>query len=250
MQRAEEFRRLFTELYNAGEPILNQTTNEVFEPDPDEVFRQCWADTITRRNFPRFWFVSEKGNLLSVKKDRIQWLNKNKRDNSNKISYKFMVETPDGTRVRNVEEHNLVGLVWGSEAFGTAAELLESQGLDAFGINSKEEDHVQGHHISHDDTDNTPGNIKFLTDKVHTILEKAPRYDAPEEKHLDYMVDLGKVMDKENPNAITVVFTGDVYNKQTGTWSNTGESDVFSTNKITLSPKAAMQLQSIMKLLA
>lgn len=248
---AEEYKELFKELYNSGEPIINNTTQEVFESDPDEVFRQCWADTVQRCKFPPFWFVSNKGNLLSVKKDKIRWLNKNRRENSNKISYKFMVDRKDdeGTQIRNVEEHNLVGIVFESESFGKATQLLEEKGIDSIGVNSSSETHVQGHHISQDDTDNRPTNVKFVTDTVHTLITNAPKYNAPEEKQMAFMKELGEIATEENPNQMTVFMDGSVYDLRTGEWRTDGDVDIFATKKIVLSKTAAKQLLSIIQFL-
>lgn len=242
---AKEYLELFIELYNNGEPIEDNTTKEVFEAQEGEEFRQCWADTPERRLFPKYWFVSLIGNLLSVKPDRIQWIHKNKRDKSNKISYKFMADKGDGegAKLHNVEEHNLVALVWGAERFGRAEKLIEDKGMEAFGINSKTEVNVQGHHKNRNDKDNSVENIKVVTNQVHVAIENAPKHDAPEGKHFEYMKDLGKLMTEENPNSMTVVLTGEAYNLKTGEWVES-DIDVFATNKITLSPTAYMQISS------
>jgi hypothetical protein len=242
MMTATEYEELFIEIYNSGEDILNYTTKEIFAAEDGEEFRQCWADTPTRRDFPKYWFVSRKGNLLSVKTDKIQWLHKNKREKSNKISYKFMVQTEDGTKIKNIEAHNLVGLVWESESFGVATKQLKEKGLDAIGINNPEEPVVQGHHLNSDDTDNRPENIKFITDRVHVLLGKAPKRDAAAAKHFEYMDELAAVMKQENPDGITVVLDGGVYDKRTGVWSDTGDKDIFSVKNLQLSPEAAAQL--------
>ena len=76
---AQYYQDLFTKHYNSGNAIINKTTKEIFKAELDEQFKQCWADTSTRKFFPKYWFISNKGNLLSVNKDKIVWLNKNKR---------------------------------------------------------------------------------------------------------------------------------------------------------------------------
>ena len=247
----QEYLELFIELYNNGEPIINNTTKEVFEAQIGEEFRQCWADTIERRLFPKYWFVSQIGNLLSAKKDKIQWIHKNKRENSNKISYKFLADKGDGqgAKLHNVEEHDLVALVWGAETFGRAEELVKEKGLEAFGINSKTELNIQGHHKNRNDKDNSVENIKLVTNQVHVAIENAPSFAAPEEKHVEYMQEIGELMAVENPTSISVIFTGEVYDKTTGEWSDDGDIDVFATKKITLSPTAYMQIKSLIEMM-
>ena len=248
MKEAKELNNLFVEIFNNGEEIIDNTTGAVFEPTEGEIFLQCWADTIERRLFPKYWFISNVGNLLSVKKDqnRIQWLHKNKRPNSNKISYKFLIHTETGSQLRNVEEHNLVALVHGSERFGLATELLEEKGLDAFGVNSSTETNAQGHHINGNDADNRPENIKIVTDDVHVLLGSAPKFNDADKKHFSYMKKMGKVMNRENPNAITVLFTGETMDLKTGTWKNDGEIDVISTDRIALSKESVQFLKELL----
>lgn len=247
MKNAKHFRELFEEIYNSGDEILNNTTGETFEAEEDEEFVQCWADTPTRCLFPKYWFISQYENLLSVKKDRIVWLNKNRREKSNKISYKFMVHTENGTKIKNVEAHDLVGLVWGSESFGLATKLLEEKGLDAIGVSGCKDNPVHGHHKNLDDTDNSPGNIKFVTDRVHMALGKAAKLEVNDtaEKHFEYMDELAEVMNEENPNAFTVVLDGNVYDKETGLWSKSGDCDVLSVDRINISREAMQQLQGL-----
>lgn len=243
MRNSNDYRELFAELYNSGEEIINNTTKETFVPEDGEEFRQCWDDTATRRELPKYWFVSDKENLLSVKKDKLVWLNKNRRKDSNKISYKFARPTENGAKNQNIEAHDLVGLVWGSEAFGHAEQLLEEKGLEAFGINSSEEDCVQGHHISGDDTDNSPENIKFVTDKVHSLMGNSPKPEESDKKHFAYMEKAGKILARENPDKITILLDGYVYDKTTGEWSDTGVCDVISVDSVQLSPGATIQLK-------
>ena len=248
MKESKKYRDLFNKIYNNGAEIIDQTTGAVFEPTEGEIFKQCWADTIERRNFPKYWFISDLGNLLSIKEepDRIQWLHKNKRANSNKISYKFFIQTENGSQLRNVEEHNLVALVHGSGRFGLADALLEEKGLDAFGVNSSTETNVQGHHINGNDADNRPENIKLVTDDIHVLLGSAPKFNDADKKHFSYMKKMGKVMNRENPNAITVLFTGETMDLKTGTWKNDGEIDVISTDRIALSKESVQFLKELL----
>ena len=46
------YQEKFEQLINAGVPIIERKgkkVEEVFVPAADEVFKQCWADTVTRR---------------------------------------------------------------------------------------------------------------------------------------------------------------------------------------------------------
>ena len=243
--KPQEYIDKFAELYNTGNPIMNETTGEIFVAADDEEFRQCYAETPARRMLPMYWFLSNKENLLSLKKDRIQWLNKNPRQGRDTVCYKFKLATTDGKKTKNIEAHDLMGLVWESDSFGLATDLLNEKGVKAFGIHSKTETAVQGHHRDTNETNNNPDNILFVSNQVHPLLHNAPKHDASPEKEIKYMQELGEVMTKENLHKLTIVFTGEVYDQRTGTWSNDGCVDVFSTDKINLSYTAVKQLQEL-----
>lgn len=232
----EEYYNKFMELYNSGAEIRNETTGEIFEAEADEIFKQCWADTTARKYFPKYWFVSEKENVLSLKDDKIVWLHKNRRKGSNKISYKFVLRKDEETsQTKNIEAHNLVALVFDSNVFGLAKKLIDEKGLEAFGANSSTEPVVQGDHMNGDDTNNSPDNIQLVTDNAHKIVGNAPAHNAPNSAHYKHMQKLAKLAEDENPNGITVALTGDVYDTKTGTWSRTGEHAIFSTDSLKIS---------------
>lgn len=249
MIKAKEYFEKFTQLLNSGVPIINETTNEQFILMDDEEFKQCWADTPERKTFPKYWFVSNKGNLLSVYGDKIIWLHKNPRNKDEKGSYKYLIKTEEQQgKIKSIETHNLTGLVFNSESFGLAEELLKTKGVYAFGVKNKGSDTVQGHHKDGNHENNNPNNIKFVTDKVHILLDSVPSPDAGAEEYLEFMQKFGEIAEKENPNDFTVLFPGQSYNTKTKQWNETKDCDIVATKEIAVTQNFINELNEILKL--
>lgn len=208
-EEAKYYHDRMVELSNTGERIYTKSWTEEFIPAEGEEFKQCWADTPERCGFPKKWFVSEES-LLSILGNRIILVRKNfRKDGSAYYIYTIRDEENGKSRCRSVEAHNLVWLTWGISAYGKAEKLLREKGVDAFGINNLTEDVVQGHHKNSNHDDNSLGNGKFATDKVHNLLSKAPSFKDDSEKQLDYTIKLGNILSEENPTSPTILFTGE-----------------------------------------
>lgn len=248
MTKAEKYFEKFTQLLNSGVPIINETTSEQFALEDGEVFKQCWADTTERKTFPKYWFISNKGNLLSVYREKILWLHKNPRVEDGEGCYKYFIKTGKHEKViKNIEIHNLVGLVFDSESFGLAEQKLKKEGVYAFGVNNKEVENVQGHHLDGNHENNNPTNIKFLTDKVHILLDSIPSPEANGDEEIKFMEKFSEIARKENPNGISIILPRYSYNIDTKQWNIT--SDIKSTKKIIVTKNFVNQLISIIKFL-
>lgn len=240
----------FNELFNSGDPIMDNTTKETFDAAEGEIFKQCYADTPERRTFPVYWFVSNRGNLISVRDDKLVLIHKNKRPTSGKYSYKYVIsEDTDESVLKNIELHNLVGLVFGSDSYGMAAQKIKDDGVYAFGVRSKEGTNIQGHHRDGNDTNNDPSNIEFMTDRVHTLFDSVPKPEAPEQDVLAFMKKFGDVASAECPDAITVYLPGQTYNAKTGRWETDKSNDIVATKSITVTDDFVKELETIVKLI-
>lgn len=250
IKKASYYQEKFEQLFNSGVPIIERKgkgIEEVFVPAEDEIFKQCWADTPTRRALPTYWFVSNYANLVSVGEKKLKLLHKEPRNDSNKFSYKYTIREKDEQHLKNIEGHNLAWLVFGSESFGQATKLLQEKGVYAFGVRSKEGLNVQGHHKDGDDTNNDPGNGKFVTDRVHTLFDQIPSLDASDKEQIGFMKNLGKMMDEENPDKITILWTDDVYDPKTGKWTKDGKKDITAESSIVLAGDGMEELMNIIR---
>ena len=243
---AEYYYNKFNELYDSGLPIRESVTNEIFESEDNEEFKQCYADTPERRLFPKHWLISKKANLINVCEQKLQLVHKNPREGSGKFSYKFSIPQENGVSItKNIEAHNLVGLVFGSDSFGVAAEQLKEKGVYAFGVRSEEGINDQGHHKDGDDTNNDPSNILFVTDRVHAMFDSIPKPNASNDKEIAFMKRFGEIAKLENPNGITVLLPDHTYNSQTSQWTIGKGVDIIGTKEITVTENFLRELQTI-----
>lgn len=231
---AEKFDRLMLE----GSPMINRTTKETYIPLEDELFLQCYADTPERKTFPKYWFVSQIGTLISVYGNRLQMIHKNKRARENRFYYKYTILTLEEgqmkRKIKSINLHNLVALVFGSYAYGTAKDKLEQKGVYAFGTTI---DAVNGHHMDDKATTNNPDKLEFVTGEVHKLIHSAPKVSDPAEKHFEYMKKLGEIASKEEPRQATILFTDECYDSiddyLKGNVKHDGKTGIQGTNKLT-----------------
>lgn len=240
----------FNELVNSGTPIIDNTTQEIFEAAEGETFRQCYEDTPQRRTFPKHWFVSNRGNLISVCENKLVLIHKNPRPNSGKFSYKYMITNgEDASTLKNIELHNLVGLVFESDSYGLAGQKIEEEGVQAFGVRTQEGLHAQGHHLDGDDSNNDPGNIKFVTARVHSMFDGVPKPDAPADKQYEFMEKLGDICEAESPGEITILFPGHTMDPETGKWVVDKSNNIISTKSVRVTEHFMRELSSMIKFL-
>lgn len=201
---AETARKVFDDFMSQGLPVYDSKGNELILQE-DEEFRQCYdADDSVRKVLPVTWFISNHGNLISVYRGKPEWLLKDQND-KNRDTYHFQT---DG-RIKIIASYALVGLVFGSEKFGTAEALLEEQNVHCFG-NFKEDLNVQSHHIKNKkdfpELINDPENIEFMTVRAHRLCHQIPADDAPMQEKQKFMHKFTEVCSKECLNGVVIAF--------------------------------------------
>ena len=248
-EEAKMYAEAFAEALEEGTPIYS-TSN----PDKrlviadNETFRQCWTDTPTRRTFPKYWFTSDYCNLVSMKNGKPKWIEGYKKNKTGKC-YKYVIYDDNGEmKKKNIEAHNLLALVFESETYGRAAELLEQDGVYSFGTKNNEKLSNTGHHKL--TRKNTPDNIQIITNQVHTLIDRVPNPNTSTlEQEAKFMQELGELARKEAPNKITVFFSGYSYNPDTNKYTKDVDKSIHATNSIKFTPYAMNQLQSMLSLL-
>ena len=170
-----------------------------------------------RKKLPPYWFVNDKGDLISVRGSRPILLKKDHQVNNPK-GYGYHYD-----RNRNIEAHNLVGLVFGAKTYGNAEKLIKKHGLDAFGNRPGQ---VNGHHQDGNKENNTPDNIIFVTVEVHRMTHRINE---------DNMTERGEVAAVEEPRSITMVLEGtEKYKRQ-----------LVKADHIRVSQRAAESLENV-----
>ena len=237
---------LFKAALEEDRPIYSTSNpNKRFEAADGEKFKQCYADTPTRKTFPKYWFISDGCNLISMESGEPKWIEGYKKNKTGKC-YKYIIYDGDTMQKKNIEAHNLVALVFESEVYGRALELLEQDGVFSFGVKNNEKLSNNGHHKDGNRANNNPNNIQIVTNTIHTLIDRIPNPNGTGEQEIEFMQQLGELAAKEEPNKITVLFTGYTYDPKENNWYKDGEKSIHAVNKITLSPYAANQLISIL----
>ena len=237
-----QYAEIFKHHLQAGRPIFNSDKTDILRLEDGEIFDQCYADTPRRYQLPKYWFVSNKTRLVSVESGEPVWLKNNERANGS-ICYKFMITRDDGSvQIKNIEAHNLIGLVFGSETYGRAGELLDKEGVFSYGPKQKGVLKNNGHHKDQDHSNNDPDNIQFVTTDIHTLMDSAPSPYADEEKQIRFMQKLGELASQEEPNKITVFFDGFEYDEEAAEFVKGKKKSIHATNKVTLSPRAFAEM--------
>ena len=239
---AEYYNNRFKEILEADEPIYSTSNpNKRLIIADEEVFKQCYADTPTRKTFPKYWFISDRCNLITMKSGKPKWIEGYKKNNTGKC-YKYVIYNGDEMQRKNIEAHNLVALVFGSEVYGRAWELLEQDGVYSFGTKNKEKLSNTGHHKDSCRSNNTPQNIQIITNRVHTLLDKVPHPATNDHKFISELVELAT---KEEPNKITVLFDGYSYNPKTKEYTKDSPKSIHAVDSLKLTLSSMNQINTM-----
>ena len=202
--------------------IVTDTDGNTFHLQDEKNWKQVYDEHITSRSiFPHSWFLSsgevdKVPKLINIAYTSPRWLKRNIHG-ADKVCYKPKLII-DGTRkTKNLEEHNLVALVYPelAEAYGKAKELIEEKGVLAFG---KEEDNAHGHHKAKysKSKDNSASNIQPTMKPVHEfITHKIPSPNATLEEEIAFMRAFGKLAAEQEPNKPTILLTNHRYDPKT-----------------------------------
>lgn len=163
---AEEARARFDNIAE-GQIIENQDRSQQYVFNTEYKWRQAWSDnkTLAHRQLPKYWFVNEIGDVVSVAfSTRPVYVTK---DTKNKVGYpRYRYSMPNG-QIKVIATHNLVGLVWDAPITEDAYYLLDTKGIKAFGTKIGD---VNGHHKDGDITNIHWSNIEFLVKRPHDAM--------------------------------------------------------------------------------
>lgn len=154
-----------------GQVIENKRHTQRYIFNHKYQWRIAWSDkTLAHMQLPKYWFVNEVGDVISVKFKNPRYL---KRDTKNKTKYpKYHFTMPNGQQ-KVISAHNLVGLVFDSPMSIEAEYLLNTRGLKAFGTSNVD---VNGHHVDGDITSFNWDNTEFIIKRPHSDMHDK-KYD-------------------------------------------------------------------------
>lgn len=249
LQECKRYKSIFDDVIENNIPITTNDKKEKLVITDGEIWKQCYkyGDKV-RDKLPTYWFISDKGNLISVKHGKPRLL---KKDYLNgRYSYHFNINIDDETKIKkNIEGHNLVRLVFGGLSYGKADDLLDEDGIFAFGIRTNKKLTLQGHHIGKKE-DNSPYNIELLSANAHKVLHKASTVGLNDIKDIKkILVEFERMASEEEPNKISVLFTGQKVDKNTLEITDNNEIKLLDTmesnDNIKLSKQELQKLQSM-----
>lgn len=207
----KEYEEIFTRELETNSEIRSEDGRFKVTISEDEIWCQCYNENDTaRKDFPPYWFVSNKGNLISVVYGKAYLLVPNTTDDKSYKSYNFFVNRNNVITKKIIQIHNLVGIVFESTAYGKAKKILKSKGIYSF-------DEINGHHKSGDVRYNSKDDIEFVTIKVHKFIHKVirnPYKDVDSTSKL--LQEFGNLVHDEVPDKISVLVTGERYDRKTG----------------------------------
>lgn len=230
-----DYKKIFDKEMNSGKRIFTLDNKEELIIEDNERWKQCYKPGVkAREQLPQYWFVSSSGNLISVYKGKACWL---KKDECNgRYSYHFNIDIDGETTIcKNIEVHNLVGIVFGSPTYGIAKDMLDKQGLFAFGIKNSDEVKINGHHTLGKE-DNSPESIEFVSTDIHKVIDKVPK-KSDTESEVNFLKEFGSMVSKEVPDKASVLLTGQKDGKE--------YSFIDTTNKLKLSGNAMQELLTL-----
>ena len=142
-------------------------------------FRQCYKnDDPVRESFPRYWFISREGFLITVRNPKEpQWI----KPNLSASRPEFKISMTDQTKT--ISTYTLVALVWNSYRTIDAQKIFADKGYKALGrLKKKDGQHeaiVQCHHIKgyikeqnlqNYIANNNPENLQLITVREHNLI--------------------------------------------------------------------------------
>lgn len=196
----------FTELISDADYVENGSGQKLMLEG--RTFRQCYdSNDKARSQLPPYWFCDQEGDVVSIANDKMLWIVPE--NNHGRGVYHYATHEEDGSITRKIiRRASLCGLVWDSYRYGRADEILNTEGVYAFGTNG-EKLTVSCHHKDGDKTNDNCDNLEFATNKIHLqTIHKIPVVDDIESQ-AKFMQRLTEVACGEEPDKITVFAIGD-----------------------------------------
>ena len=208
------YKKKFERIMSDGTPILNDDKKRL-QIAPDEKFVQCYVPNHpVRKDYPKYLFVSNKGNFVSVYGNEPRWLTPSYTSNGRE-SYKLSVKG----NAKSTIGYIVVAVCHDAMVYGKAARIMEEKGRKAFKKPKKNDPfrgemlnvhHTEGYDLSEGRAyNNDPKTLLILTINVHDLFDRVPAKDAPKSEQIKFMMDLCNVLSEEEPDKISMFFPGD-----------------------------------------
>ena len=154
-------------------------------------FKQCYTDNpndkyyTVRKQLPQYWFLSERGTLVSCASGKVRYVQPTTRPDNNREYYKI------NYRRQNISVDALYNLVFGGRSSAAAEALLNEHGLDAMKRSGRRA-LVECHHIKNAVYNET----QFLTANEHDIITHSTTPEAEIDKIRRSIIKVNKTIDR------------------------------------------------------
>lgn len=220
---AEEFKEIFEKEVKINMLVTSKDKKEKIVVGKDEEWRQCYKQNDeNREELPKYWFYSDRGNLISVLSGKpylIKKISKNKK-NIGRDRYHYHVDINGVKKSKCIFCTRLTFLVFGTKAYGKAEEEYNKYGIDAL-----IEGFLNLHHIW-EKSNNSPEFLQLLKVIVHRLITKAQRTKVNIE---NVLAEFCKIACEEEPYKISVLFPGHKVDKNTLEMINDNEIKYIDT---------------------
>lgn len=232
------YKKRFNKILADHTPILDNDGNQLENPE-NEKWVQCYRpkDKV-RKLYPKYLFVSDKGNFVSISNSNKPRLLKPSITSNDRESYNLSF---------NGKTHHQLGYIvvavcHGAKTFGKADEVMAAKGRDAFGKSGEllQVHHEEGYVVGDRSANNNPEKLVILTVNIHKLFQKVPTVEASPEEQLAFLKEFADRVSKETNEPVIMIPSG----KDAGTIENfeyteeqmKGLIDEMMSNKILMKP--------------
>ena len=174
---AEENRRILNEWINQGNNITTwkKENRQVLALAADEQFIPCFSpDESVRNELPVYWFLSNHGNLVTIKRRHVYWIQPYPYDDGPRTCYKW--ENPVTDKKSSIMTYEIGRLIFNKDAVvGLAKDYIERFGSYCYGPKG-DPFNVETHHESrlehYPESVNDPFACQAITVRLHDILQR------------------------------------------------------------------------------
>lgn len=213
------YKKRFKRILKEKTPICDKYGNQLENPE-NEKWVQCYNphDKI-RRTYPKYVFVSDKGNLVSIYYENRPRLLTPSFTTNDRESYNLSM---DG-ETKHQLGYIIVAVCHGAKTFGKADEVMKARGRNAFGKSGDllNVHHEDGYVIGDRQKNNNPEKMTILTVNIHKLFSKVPTVEATPEEELAFMQEFAERVMKETNEPVIMIPRGNGTGTINEVWNET-----------------------------
>lgn len=209
---AKEYKVIFSKEFKDNNTFYTRDGADKVKVLPGEKWYQCYDESsVSRSKLPKYLFILEHHDLLALNPSGKNGIHLIRKYDCGGY-WQYGISREDG-KTLTIYLHQLVVIIRGGKFFGNAKQVLEEQGLEAFGNRPGK---LQIHHIDGDKKNNHPSNLLVLSFEIHQLIQsKFPQNVVHSEKRARNIEEICKQLEKESITEPVLVVAGQKYEKTT-----------------------------------